>query len=413
MQKFLLWLIVGWIALYILASAGAIIPWIFAIVGTAIAICCAYALLPPQFRYQPVEEWLGYKKVKRNSKKRSTSDNQNIKSSPDQQEDNTEEDLDTEEDLNTEEEEYDYELEQPELDFSNIFSPKDKIPTREELKAKIQSGVIGQSEAIDTIVRVTIGKLAMKNNLKPRVILLPGPTGSGKTEISKALAKALDTELIRFDMGEYADSFKSSNLFGSSKGYVGAEDGGALPNAIRKNKNMCVILFDEVEKANQGLWRQLLAFFDEGRIADSLGLATAPKNTICLLTSNIEADKIAQNPDQAKDIIKECGFFPPEFIGRIDKVIPLLRLDKHDRARLTTRLAKKIAIEYEISLIIHQRFLNDLVNAVNEEADKYGGRGITEKINDLIQDDLIDLQADGVSHAKLEKQDDRLRAVPM
>ena len=72
--------------------------------------------------------------------------------------------------------------------------------------------------------------------------------------------------------------------------------------------------FDEVEKAHSSLWRQMLAFFDEGRVSDTLGQTLAPKNTICLLTSNIEADKIAENPDSAKDIIKQCGYFPTEFL---------------------------------------------------------------------------------------------------
>lgn len=404
LQKFLPWVIVGWIALYLLSVMGSIIPWLFAIIGSAIAVCCAYALLPPQFRYQPVEEWLGYKKVQRQSKKRSTSSNHKNQSSDQEDAENTEE-------IETIEEDTD--IEQPELDFSSIFSTKDKLPDREELKAQLKSKVIGQDEAIDSIVRVTLGKLAAKKSTKPLVIFLPGPTGSGKTEMAKALALALDTELIRFDMGEYADQFKSSNLFGSSKGYAGSEDGGALPNAIRKSKSKCVILFDEVEKAHQSLWRQLLAFFDEGRVGDTLGQSIAPKNTICLLTSNIEAEKIAQNPDQAKDIIKACGFFPPEFIGRINKIVPLLRLNLADTAKLTTILAKKIADEYEISLIIHQQALNDLMEAVAEEADKYGGRGIMEKVKDLILDDLIDLQADGVSHAKLEKQGDRFKAIPI
>ena len=174
-----------------------------------------------------------------------------------------------------------------------------------------------------------------------------------------------------------------------------------------------MILFDEVEKAHPSLWRQLLAFFDEGRIKDTLGQANAPKNTICLLTSNIKAEQIALNPEKAKDIIKDCGFFPPEFLGRINKIVPLLRLSYADTARLTTILAKKIADEYEVNLIIHQQILNELMQAVAEEAEKYGGRGIMEKVNDLIQDDLIDLQADGVSHAKLSKQGERFTAIPI
>ena len=395
-SKLLPWIIASWILLFVLSILGAFIPYILAVVGCAIAICCVYGLLPPRFRYEPVEIWLGYK-----IKSRSSTNSSNRISSSDKTQNDDENNLDS------------APTEQPDLDFKSIFSIQDKTPTREELKAKLIAKVIGQDDAIETIVRITRGKLASKKSTKPLVIFLPGPTGSGKTEISKALAAALDTELIRFDMGEFADQFKSSNLFGSSKGYSGSEDGGALPNAIRKSKNRCVILFDEVEKAHPSLWRQLLAFFDEGRVADTLGQTNAPKNTICLLTSNIEADNIALNPEKAKDIIKDCGFFPPEFLGRVNKIVPLLRLSYADTAKLTTIMAKKIADEYEITLIIHQQALNELMGAVAEEADKYGGRGIMEKVNDLIQDDLIDLQADEVSHAKLEKEGDRFKIVPI
>ena len=390
--KLLLWSVAGWILVYTLSIfLSGFIPFVFVVLGCAIAVCCIYGLLPPKFRYEPIESWLGYKS------RSSTNSSNKIETSDKTQNDDENTAL----------------VEQPELDFKSIFSIQDKTLTREELKTKLKAKVIGQDEAIDTITRITLGKLAAKRNTKPLTIFLPGPTGSGKTEISKALASALDTELVRFDMGEFADQFKSSNLFGSAKGYAGSEDGGALPNALRKSKNKCVILFDEVEKAHPSLWRQLLAFFDEGRVADTLGQANAPKNTICLLTSNIEAERIALNPEKAKDIIKDCGFFPPEFLGRINKIVPLLRLSYADTARLTTILAKKIADEYEVNLIIHQQILNELMQAVAEEAEKYGGRGIMEKVNDLIQDDLIDLQADGVSHAKLSKQGERFTAIPI
>ena len=392
-SKLLPWIIVSWILLFVLSIFGeffsAIFGFIIFVIGLAIAACCIYGLMPFKYRYAPVEAWLGYK-VNPSSIK----------------------DRDRDRASNSENETIEQPI-QPKLDFTSIFSEANKTPDREELKEKLKAKVIGQDVAIDTITRVTLGKLASKKSTKPLVILLPGPTGSGKTEISKALAAALDTELIRFDMGEFADQYKSSNLFGSAKGYAGSEDGGALPNAIRRSSKKCVILFDEVEKAHQSLWRQLLAFFDEGRIKDTLGQANAPKNTICLLTSNIEAENIANNPQKAKDIIKDCGFFPPEFLGRINKIIPLLRLSYSDTARLTTILAKRIAGEYEINLIIHQQDLNELMIAVAEEADKYGGRGIMEKISDLILDDLIDLQADKISHAKLEKQGDRFKVIPI
>jgi ATP-dependent Clp protease ATP-binding subunit ClpA len=214
-------------------------------------------------------------------------------------------------------------------------------------------------------------------------------------------------------MGEYGDAFKGSNLMGSSKGYVGSEEGGALPNALRHSKKICILLFDEVEKANPSLWRQLLAFFDEGRITDTLGTAIAPKNTICLLTSNLAADKIAHNPEAAKDILKDTGFFPPEFIGRVDKFIPLPRLNQADSARLTVILAKRVAQRYGISLIIEQEALPELVQETFDEGEKYGGRGVQEKILDLLSDDFIDLQSTRVTQARLVMMAGSLKAVSL
>ena len=426
--KIIGWCIAGWLLFWLLGSFVGLllasIPTIFFLIFTAITGLFIYSLLPKANRNQAFENWLGIEPQpstppvydapgvgnlpvdetpnkdapKKDAPKNSvpTKDLVPPKPTPEPQPKPVEP-----------------ELIQPELKFDTIrFNPGGKLPDREEFKAQLRKKVIGQEAAIDTLVRIVIGKLAAKNP-KPLVIFLPGPTGTGKTEISKALAQALETKLTRFDMGEYAESHKASNLFGSPKGYVGSTDGGALPNALRKSKKRCVLLFDEVEKANRSLWRQMLAFFDEGRVSDTLGQTLAPKNTICLLTSNIEADKIAESPEAAKDIIKQSGYFPPEFLGRIDKVIPLLRLGEADTARLTVVLAKRVASEFDISLIIEQETLEHLVNLTYDEAQKYGGRGIMEKVKDLIADDLVDLQGSRIYQSRLVVQEDKLRAVPL
>ncbi len=403
--KILAWLAVIWIGLWLLSQLLSWLPLIVFVIGGAIALCCVYALLPENFRLPGVEQWL----------------NPNWKTIPVAPSTNPSSSISTfspESSLPSTTPTPQTPIQplppQPPLDFSRaIARTGGKLPDRETLAAKLREKVIGQEIAVDTLVRVVLGKLAAQNNPKPLVILLPGPTGTGKTEMSKALAEALDAKLTRFDMGEYAESFKASNLFGSAKGYVGSEDGGALPNAIRQSKKRCVLLFDEVEKAHQSLWRQMLAFFDEGRTADTLGSVVAPKDTICLLTSNLQADKIGENPDAAKDILKQSGYFPPEFLGRIDKIIPLLRLGAADTARLTVMLAKRVADRYGISLIIEQEALEELVNVTFDEGEKYGGRGIQEKILDLLGDDFIDLQGDRISHARLVVRGDRLKAVSL
>lgn len=403
--KILAWLAVIWIGLWLLSQLLSWLPLIVFVIGGAIALCCVYALLPENFRLPGVEQWLNpnWKTIPIAPSTNPSSSSSTF--SPESSLPST---------TPTPQTPIQPLPPQPPLDFSRaIARTGGKLPDRETLAAKLREKVIGQEIAVDTLVRVVLGKLAAQKNPKPLVILLPGPTGTGKTEMSKALAQALEAKLTRFDMGEYAESFKASNLFGSAKGYVGSEDGGALPSAIRQSKKRCVLLFDEVEKAHQSLWRQMLAFFDEGRTADTLGSVVAPKDTICLLTSNLQADKIGENPDAAKDILKQSGYFPPEFLGRIDKIIPLLRLSAADTARLTVMLAKRVADRYGISLIIEQEALEELVNVTFDEGEKYGGRGIQEKILDLLGDDFIDLQGDRISHARLVVRGDRLKAVSL
>ena len=379
MKRFIVWVVIGIIAISIVQSLIQILIPIIYFLLIVIAVLCLYGLLPPKFRFAPIEKWLSNEEEKR---KTATTTN-----TPPQFSSN--------------------------IDFNRFanFSSSNRLPDRKELKSYLKSRVIGQEEAIEPLIKVVLGKLAAENSTKPLIVFLVGPTGVGKTELSKSLPDALGNKLIRFDMGEFADINKANNLFGSPKGYIGSDSGGALPTALRANKKRCIILFDEVEKAHESLWTQLYAFFDEGRVSDTLGQTIAPKDTICLLTSNIEGEKIANNPKEAKEIIKSCGYFPTAFVGRIDKIIPVLRLSYSDNAKLTVVLAQKIAQQYGISLVIDQEALEELMPVVEDEASKYGGRGISEKIKDLLLDDFVDLQTEGVSQAKLIQKNDRLTAV--
>jgi ATP-dependent Clp protease ATP-binding subunit ClpA len=396
--KLFQWLFLIGILLYIGSVLIGLLSFVVFIVLITIAVCSLYVLLPENFRLPMLETWLDpdWQPPSRPAPYSPYYPPPNKSSSP-------------QNGSNLPMTQY----QQPHLNFENVTaSLRGQIPNREELTTYLKNKVIGQDEAIETLVRLVIGKLAAANYSKPLVILLPGTTGTGKTELSKALAESLGTKLHRFDMGEYADSFKSSNLMGSARGFVGSEEGGALPNALRQSKKFCILLFDEVEKAHQSLWRQLLAFFDEGRITDTLGIAIAPKNTICLMTSNLAAEQIAQNPEAAKDILRDTKFFPPEFIGRVNKIIALPKLNKADSARLTVILAKRVAIRHGINLVIEQDALPELVQETFDEGEKYGGRGIEERISDLFIDDFIDLQTGRITDARLVVLEGVLRAVP-
>jgi ATP-dependent Clp protease ATP-binding subunit ClpA len=197
-----------------------------------------------------------------------------------------------------------------------------------------------------------------------------------------------------------------------TKGYIGSEDGGALPNAIRKGGRRLVILFDEVEKAHQSIWQKMLAFFDEGRTGDSKGEVTAPKDTILLMTTNRRAEEVANDPAAAREILRHDGYFSAEFMGRVEKVVPMPRLTDTDMMELTHRLSGVLARTYGVSLDVDEDALVALYAESRDGAQRSGGRGITERLKDLLIDDLLELQGDGRAAARIVVSEGRVRAVP-
>ena len=234
-------------------------------------------------------------------------------------------------------------------EIADVVSGWTKIPVKKltegeaarlkKLEATLHKRVIGQEEAVSAVAKaVRRGRVGLKDPKRPiGSFLFLGPTGVGKTEISKALAEAVfgqEQAMIRVDMSEYMEKHSVSKMIGSPPGYVGHEDGGQLSEKVRRNP-YAVILFDEIEKAHPDVFNILLQVLDDGHITDSQGRKVDFKNTIIIMTSNAGAQAIVepkklgfasgndekQNYERMKGSVMEevRRIFKPEFLNRIDE----------------------------------------------------------------------------------------------
>lgn len=193
-----------------------------------------------------------------------------------------------------------------EEDVTDVVSVWTKIPVSKitqtesqrllKLEEILHKRVVGQNEAVETVAKaIRRGRVGLKDPKRPiGSFLFLGPTGVGKTELSKALAEAMfgnENAIIRVDMSEYMEKHSVSKMIGSPPGYVGFEEGGQLSEQVRKNP-YSVILFDEIEKAHPDVFNVLLQVLDDGRITDSQGRTVDFKNTIIIMTSNAGAQRI-------------------------------------------------------------------------------------------------------------------------
>lgn len=233
-----------------------------------------------------------------------------------------------------------------------------------------------------------------------------GKTGTGKTLIAKKLAKELfgdEKALVRFDMSEFSDKVAVNKLIGSNPGYVGYEEGGQLTETI-KNKKHCVLLLDEIEKADPEIYNVFLQVLDEGFLTDNSGQKVDFKNVIVIFTSNIGAKS-------ASDFAKGIGFneneeensrrillkqlknkFPPEFLNRVDDVIYFNSLTEDNLKEIIKLEINKFENKLnEIGYLV--RYDNDVVNYIYsliKDEKEYGARPIMRAIQDTIEDMVTD-----------------------
>ena len=314
------------------------------------------------------------------------------------------------------------ELKVTENDIAEVVAAWTKIPVKKlteteserlmKLESILHKRVIGQDAAVSAVSKaIRRGRVGLQDPEKPiGSFLFLGPTGVGKTELSKALAEAMfgsENALIRVDMSEYMEGHSVSKMIGSPPGYVGFEEGGQLSEKIRKNP-YSVVLFDEIEKAHPDVFNVLLQVLDDGHITDSKGRKVSFKNTILIMTSNAGAQRIIapknlgfgvaetekQNYDRMKEGVMEevRRLFKPEFINRIDEIMVFHPLTKEDMEKITTLLFHQLSARCEKQLSIHlsaSRALKE--HLVEKYADyKMGARPLKRALQQVVEDVLAE-----------------------
>lgn len=222
----------------------------------------------------------------------------------------------------------------------------------------IKDRIFGQDNAVEKVTEaILMAKAGLSEDDKPLASLLfVGPTGVGKTEIAKVLAKELGVELVRFDMSEYTEKHTVAKLIGSPAGYVGYDDGGLLTDAVRNTPN-CVLLLDEMEKAHSDIYNILLQIMDYATLTDNHGRKTDFRNVILIMTSNAGAQYAAQasigfggGVSRGEAMMKQVKkTFKPEFINRLTDIVVFSEMDENMAAQI---LRKKLS---ELEAKLQQR----------------------------------------------------------
>ena len=303
-------------------------------------------------------------------------------------------------------------------DIATVVSMMTGIPVTRVVQAEsdklmkmdtaLKSKIVGQDEAVSKLTKaIRRTRAGLKRANKPiGSFVFLGPTGVGKTEMAKVLAKYLfdkEDALIRIDMSEYMEKFAVSRLVGAPPGYVGYEEGGQLTEKVRR-KPYSVVLFDEIEKAHPDVFNLLLQALDDGQMTDSLGRRVDFKNTIIIMTSNVgtreikstgnigfagetQGDQYSHLKSTVEDAMKKL--FNPEFLNRIDETIVFRNLDKEDIKQIISIEMKdliKNLSNNKMEIVLSEEGKNFLTEKGYDP--KFGARPLKRAIQKYIEDPL-------------------------
>ncbi|EDP7906782.1 AAA domain-containing protein [Campylobacter upsaliensis] len=268
-----------------------------------------------------------------------------------------------------------------------------------EVEKHLKESVIGQDKALNALAKaIKRNKAGLNEGSKPiGSFLFLGPTGVGKTQSAKALAKFLfddEKAMIRFDMSEFMEKHSVSRLLGAPPGYIGHEEGGELTEAVRR-KPYSVILFDEVEKAHKDVFNILLGILDDARATDSKGVSVDFKNTIIILTSNIASNAIMslKGKEQEEAVKAELkNFFKPEFLNRLDDIITFNPLGENEAYEIVKLLFKDLQKSLE-NKGLKATLSDEAAKFIAKEGfdEDFGARPLKRAIYDKIEDKLSDM----------------------
>ena len=312
-------------------------------------------------------------------------------------------------------------------EIADVVSGWTRIPVRKlaeeeserlrNLEGILHQRVVGQEEAVTAISKaIRRGRVGLKDPKRPiGSFLFLGPTGVGKTELSKALSEAMfgtENALIRVDMSEYMEKHSVSKMIGSPPGYVGYDEGGQLSEKVRRNP-YSVILFDEIEKAHPDVFNILLQVLDDGHITDAQGRKIDFKNTIIIMTSNAGAENIISPKrlgfgmvsdakadytfmkDRVMDEVKRL--FKPEFLNRIDEIIVFHQLTREHIKGIADimlgTISKRCKEQLGIGLEATDSAKEHLIDKGYD--DKYGARPLRRTIQNLVEDRMAEEMLDG------------------